>query len=738
MASVDEIKAMAQADLAQPNFTPAPSAPAPTQLQSLIDQPTRAPTDVELGVAQLRAMSPLEQAAADLEGRKLLFQEGLSFGVLPKVGAAATSLKEALYGTPITEAFGQAVTQQDILKEFTRQKELENDNLILGLTGPELAGGLVSPIGRLYTPTKVAAGTPLASALATRGLNIGKAAGTGAGAAGLQTFLSTPGTLEERLLAAEKSAEIGAEFGGGFGTLGQIASMAGPKIRSLGRAAQRSAIGARQGDYLKTASKKNFVPNQEGTYTLTQQGIDNVIEKGYLGDSFNPMLQSNNLNVSMRQLNDSLDNKIAAVDSAGVQVKTPQFINLVQNIQKGRDFGGINRQRYADKLNEIKADIASQKTNRLQYLQDQKKYFGSLYDPTGTSADAKFNRAVYHELQSVIEQHIPEAKNINEDLQSIILTKPIIDRRKAEASAGANKLFQALGRATYTTGGLFGAGARLAGTGPTGAILLSAGTKGAASPTGRNIIGQILSGGLSSANINNTGLRLGQLASRPEVVSIPNETIVDSAPTPTPPAVDLNVKDILAAAEAELGRSIIGPANIPTPEPTLEPETITVGKQNISIPTGEGFAPVNLVKAVMQVESAGDPLAISSKGARGLMQLMPATAKMLGVDPSDPQQNVEGGSKYLQQQINAFDDVKLGLAAYNWGPGSIRSAISDAKSNDWETIVKRLGVKYKQNSKIKERAGAPKNSRYGVPEETYLYVTKVLNNLEKLNNLVEA
>jgi len=216
------------------------------------------------------------------------------------------------------------------------------------------------------------------------------------------------------------------------------------------------------------------------------------------------------------------------------------------------------------------------------------------------------------------------------------------------------------------------------------------------------------------------------------------EPITQQATTPSvPPATTTPTVESDPWAELE---SAVGPmAEVsPTPEPTLQPETITVGKQNINIPTGEGFAPVNLVKAVMQVESAGNPYAVSSKGASGLMQLMPATAKMLGVDPSDPQQNVEGGSKYLQQQINAFDDVKLGLAAYNWGPGSIRSAISDAKSNDWETIVKRLGVKYKQNSKIKERAGAPKNSRYGVPEETYLYVTKVLNNLEKLNNLVEA
>lgn len=224
MASVDEIEAMLARDIGTASMTPAPAAPVPAQLQSLINQPTRAPTDVELGVAQLRAMSPLEQTAAELEGRKLLFQEGLSFGILPKVGAAATSLKEALYGTPLTEAFGQAVTEQDVLKEFVRQQELEKQNTILGVTGPELVGSLASPIGRLYKPFEVAKTTPLATALAIRGANVGQAAGVGAGTAGLQTFLSTPGTLEERLSAAKDSAAIGGILGGGFGTLGQVAS----------------------------------------------------------------------------------------------------------------------------------------------------------------------------------------------------------------------------------------------------------------------------------------------------------------------------------------------------------------------------------------------------------------------------------------------------------------------------------------------------------------------------------
>ena len=82
----------------------------------------------------------------------------------------------------------------------------------------------------------------------------------------------------------------------------------------------------------------------------------------------------------------------------------------------------------------------------------------------------------------------------------------------------------------------------------------------------------------------------------------------------------------------------------------------------------------NLVAAVIWAESSGDPNAVSKKGARGLMQLMPATARALGVgNVLDPAQNVDGGSHYLRQMLDEHDgDLSLALAAYNAGPDAVR------------------------------------------------------------------
>lgn len=83
--------------------------------------------------------------------------------------------------------------------------------------------------------------------------------------------------------------------------------------------------------------------------------------------------------------------------------------------------------------------------------------------------------------------------------------------------------------------------------------------------------------------------------------------------------------------------------------------------------------PVHLVRSVMAAESAGRADAISPKGAIGLMQLMPDTAKDLGVDPHDPAQNVDGGTRYLRDLLVKFDGrLWLALAAYNAGPGAVQ------------------------------------------------------------------
>ena len=82
-----------------------------------------------------------------------------------------------------------------------------------------------------------------------------------------------------------------------------------------------------------------------------------------------------------------------------------------------------------------------------------------------------------------------------------------------------------------------------------------------------------------------------------------------------------------------------------------------------------------LLEAVVWQESRWNERAVSPVGARGLAQLMPGTARMMGVNPDDPNANLEGGARYLRLQLDAFSgDIELALAAYNAGPGRVIKA----------------------------------------------------------------
>lgn len=80
----------------------------------------------------------------------------------------------------------------------------------------------------------------------------------------------------------------------------------------------------------------------------------------------------------------------------------------------------------------------------------------------------------------------------------------------------------------------------------------------------------------------------------------------------------------------------------------------------------------NLAYSLMMAESGGNPDSVSDAGAIGLMQLMPDTAKALGVNPANPYENIRGGISYLKQQLDTFGSPELAVAAYNAGPGNVK------------------------------------------------------------------
>ena len=99
----------------------------------------------------------------------------------------------------------------------------------------------------------------------------------------------------------------------------------------------------------------------------------------------------------------------------------------------------------------------------------------------------------------------------------------------------------------------------------------------------------------------------------------------------------------------------------------------------------------NLVKAVIYAESGGDPLAVSPKGATGLMQLMPATAAELGVaDSFDPEQNIASGTRYLGELIERYKSVPVALWAYNAGPRAVKAGNMPQETQDYVPQVLKL------------------------------------------------
>lgn len=100
--------------------------------------------------------------------------------------------------------------------------------------------------------------------------------------------------------------------------------------------------------------------------------------------------------------------------------------------------------------------------------------------------------------------------------------------------------------------------------------------------------------------------------------------------------------------------------------------------------------PEELFLKLVQQESGWNPTAVSHKGAIGLAQLMPTTAKALGVNPRNPQENLLGGARYLRRQFEKFGSWPLALAAYNAGPQAVEDHGGIPPYKETQNYVKRI------------------------------------------------
>lgn len=504
------------------------------------------------------------------------------------------------------------------------------------------------------------------------------------------------GGLAAGTAKAAGAGELGQAIAGGIGSLAPAAAQTLTRaLKDPAMALRRKALGAQRADYGKASDMRLIDFEDEGLQTLARTKLDEVITSGELGKSRDPakMLEaargkSKELSGAVQAAIKNFDEANAAASKAGEGTTIyVDFKNAKKMIEEG-DVLAPEAEKFADRLNAFQDALAQKGKNSLSFLQNQKKVLGEVWDPAN-KAESNFARAMYADVKTAIEKYVPEVKGLNEELSKWQVVTPILTRGlKAQEARSFLDTTKSLG---WTTGGIMApaiAGGTLGPLGAAAGLGVGGALKAITTPRGQEATGKAIGALASLMSKQNTSVLPSLLTAGSSVPSKKVSELYDG----------LFSKKEKAKTESEKPKEKRSSMDIPKADDTL-------------------------VKAVVWQESRGRPNAVSGKGATGLMQVMPATAKEiakeLGVkdyDLKDPETNMQFGQHYLNKMLKLFGgDEALALAAYNAGPGKVRAWVNKWGS-DWETI----------SAKLKEQ---------GIYKETRDYVPSIL---KKRSEIVEA
>jgi len=732
MATIEEIMAMADADRASAGSSVTSAAPDLTAED--LKQQMEATTLSSLGEvsplserfrgvstedilaqtaapsANLALSTPEKRAANTLMGGLAGIADTLTFGGFSPASARLNALLVAPdnridYENAVLEQEATLAAQKQLFREAAQNVP---GGSIAGIPISELSASLANPIDqlRILRATRAAAG-PLKRAFLESGLGAASAATTAA--------LNVETPPEEKDAAIENAATYGAILSGGGSILGSALSGAATGLTKLGKSVKRSSIGARQSDYQKVATRSGITPQEKTQLqedliqqdpqftpdvaeTVVKKNVDELLASGELGKSRVPSTMVRVAGQKLENLSRQVDETIASFDSANKKPLPPvSFANTMDWIEKGN--AGAKADKFLQDVFDLESRLATSK-NKLAFVQAEKRALAKQYS-AGDDLDAAFGRKLYNDLKVYIEDKVPDVVGLNKQQQKWMTVMPILRRGLAKEEA-----FDAMGalqRLSFTTGGIaaptiagMGLGAA-AGEPEQGALrgaMLGLALRGITSPSGKRIVGSGMTnlGSLGEALFpSTTATQLSQIGRT--AASQPREQVSDQV-TPTPQATPSASSPLTREQRAKLlgMKKRLGSA--------------PARKQNVAALVADKPP---IIKAMIQQESNFDPKAKSKKGAGGLMQLMPATAKSLGVDDVfDPEQNVQAGERYYNQLRSQFKDERLALAAYNWGPINVMKAQERLLAKDREATWANM-LRYTS-----------------VPDETAKYVENVL------------